>query len=833
MTITDLTNTCWVWNNVIESSDNIDLFGGPTYINLNFEFINGTTSSQLAIGGEQNDSYGLNFKLLNGNWGEKCYNATLNPKGIGWNNDLWHYKCFKITGGDDVTNQALIDFLTFNAIQIPDISLNNSAWLFKPILDFSVLSNTWTPDNRLQLRGSFKVNGEQTTIVEINRGYNINTYSWSGFITGIGCSEKVYDSLVDNIENCILAWKKGGCYLEINDTSQTSPEALQDAYKFLLINAFPIDNTWDSAVFNENGITCNKYGQEVQAALGGLNNGWKITSNTSYSKYKINGNTDLQLFNSNKWDECNYSSATVSYPCNYLGLLNSFWGRGKDTPFKSINKPISVTDKTDLETLDIDPSLNEDVTTNLTHPRNSEENLIRSTLHIPSTQTKLYWSKKDNACYQEGSTSYLNKGSGIFFCATGGGGGGATSMGGDNEYSKLYKVRSEESSTENDFDFYCESTPGVGGGGGGGASTAFGFIDLKYLYYCGYKVYIKIGSRGNTSNPFTKNNYTYEIYEASDGSPTKILIYDGLNTLLSTININGGSKGNVGFKYMLYKSSAAGGGYNTFTYLGPYSLEELKPAFIAGVFNNCSYSEESKRYNITWSTKATKNFYLRGDNINSYSLQAVSSSIDSAGDPGNTVTFNVLSQNEITSFNRLNLKTEIFGISLLNITSGSKGGRCSLLGYGHSGWQTKQNGSPTINNSSFNYGKIERTTEGTIDTIATFGGTINTELPSYTQSYTNRPWLINNASFIVKHSRGSTPWWNGGGGGASLLSLPTTRTDNINNTDQLTTVGYASRGYGGGGYGGNVYKDGSTYIYAPGEDGAGGCFQILKTRSYE
>jgi len=118
--VTDLTNTKWVFNNSISLS-----FG---QYNINYES-DGSTFDILNV----TSSY-LSYDLA----GDTSQQAYFNSA---WTNQA--YRIIEITGGNDVTNSTLIQWLEANATQVTIDDLTGTTWLFNDTVNIEGYGGSW------------------------------------------------------------------------------------------------------------------------------------------------------------------------------------------------------------------------------------------------------------------------------------------------------------------------------------------------------------------------------------------------------------------------------------------------------------------------------------------------------------------------------------------------------------------------------------------------------------------------------------------------------------------------------------------------------------------
>lgn len=140
-TVTDLTNTKWVLDSSLDIYGMVGT-GQEIYFNILFNS-NGNTYTKLYfwydIGSDIGDggvqSQGMSFDTSLD--GVIVYNGHTDV----WTNQA--YRLIEITGGTDVTNTTLIEWLEANAAMTPIINFSNTLWCFN---DAPILSNVGTFD---------------------------------------------------------------------------------------------------------------------------------------------------------------------------------------------------------------------------------------------------------------------------------------------------------------------------------------------------------------------------------------------------------------------------------------------------------------------------------------------------------------------------------------------------------------------------------------------------------------------------------------------------------------------------------------------------------------
>ena len=111
----DLTDTTWLLNNDLSGAATI---GSQGIIYLNF-VSNNTTFNRIDTSEMESDG-------LLGYWATNSYIEVFNSIGGGWINQA--YRTITITGGTDVSNTELINWLIANATQLVVSDLTNTTW---------------------------------------------------------------------------------------------------------------------------------------------------------------------------------------------------------------------------------------------------------------------------------------------------------------------------------------------------------------------------------------------------------------------------------------------------------------------------------------------------------------------------------------------------------------------------------------------------------------------------------------------------------------------------------------------------------------------------------
>lgn len=180
--VTDLTNTTWVFNNSISTP--------PTSISLNFE---SNSSTYTYMSDDKAD-------LVYSNSDQKADDHVYY-----FNSSVWvdnNYKTIYITGGEDVTNAAIIGWLVANATQVlpdPFIITYNNEEIYSTSQDGSV---TLSCANKL-MASDITVTGNNLGSIDINYGGSTITTATGSFTKTLSCAGKIMST--DIVINIVIS----------------------------------------------------------------------------------------------------------------------------------------------------------------------------------------------------------------------------------------------------------------------------------------------------------------------------------------------------------------------------------------------------------------------------------------------------------------------------------------------------------------------------------------------------------------------------------------------------------------------------------------------------
>lgn len=191
MSVQDLTNTTWVWNEIIDGSTL-----SPNPYNVNFTSNNNTYNL-------------LDDSIEDGRYifyGSTCvYDGDT---GTYWSLDA--YKTLSITGGTDVTNASLISWLEQNATQQLPIKLSNTMWRFS---DTPTLSNVGTFDLDFT---SNNIDYNSLTIASDRLSYG-DTLAYGSTGYDVSCSLTWPEDYGEDWVGCVLSISGTGCITDPSD----------------------------------------------------------------------------------------------------------------------------------------------------------------------------------------------------------------------------------------------------------------------------------------------------------------------------------------------------------------------------------------------------------------------------------------------------------------------------------------------------------------------------------------------------------------------------------------------------------------------------------------
>jgi len=220
-TITDLTGTIWILNDIInDSSSNFNITftsNSRTFYILNFEswdddvvyFQNGTNSLKYL--------WSLSYYVQSaGSWDTP---AVYDGDDDTWKISTNKYKTIEITGGTDVTNTTLISWLETNATQVPPF----------PIYTFD-LSTLNLPAGNYTITVKTKVTGYKDSIDSNSETYSIIPSSWPISTTVTYGSYSGATSIAVNGTAQVTISVNTGYALPLSDSDITVTNATLDSY---------------------------------------------------------------------------------------------------------------------------------------------------------------------------------------------------------------------------------------------------------------------------------------------------------------------------------------------------------------------------------------------------------------------------------------------------------------------------------------------------------------------------------------------------------------------------------------------------------------------------
>ena len=159
MSVTDLTNTTWILNNDLHSA---------TYIGIKNIFFVSNNSNFARIDTDEIESDGI---LVYGFAGSNT--EVYNVFSGGWTNQA--YRTIKITGGTDVSNTELINWLVTNATQLVVSDLTNTTWVLNSSINLTsdVFGSIAFSGNGTFYSDGISINGTFSYLDEDNGGLEV------------------------------------------------------------------------------------------------------------------------------------------------------------------------------------------------------------------------------------------------------------------------------------------------------------------------------------------------------------------------------------------------------------------------------------------------------------------------------------------------------------------------------------------------------------------------------------------------------------------------------------------------------------------------------------